>query len=63
VAECPEWDAAGGGEFVPRGKTISERGDWRERDSLAENFNDEIEDWARRSLAANGFSEYRNLKG
>ena len=28
------------------------------RDSLSENFNEEIDAWARRALAANGFGDY-----
>ena len=28
------------------------------RDSLSEMFNDEIDAWARRALAANGFGDY-----
>jgi hypothetical protein len=32
--------------------------DFRHRDSLSENFNDEIEAWARHSLASNGFGDY-----
>ena len=28
------------------------------RDSLSENFNEEIEAWARHSLALNGFGDY-----
>ena len=28
------------------------------RDSLSENFNDELDAWARRALAANGFGDY-----
>jgi hypothetical protein len=32
--------------------------DFRHRDSLAENFNEEIEAWARHSLASNGFGDY-----
>ena len=30
----------------------------RERDSLSENFNDEIEAWARHAIASNGFGDY-----
>jgi hypothetical protein len=58
MTEYPEWNVACEGEIVPRVKTIIERGDWRERDSLSENFNDEIEAWARHSLAANGCGDY-----
>ena len=32
--------------------------DYRERESLSENFNDEIEAWARHALAANGFGDF-----
>jgi len=32
--------------------------DFRHRDSLSENFNEEIEAWARHSLASNGFGDY-----
>ena len=28
------------------------------RESLSENFNEEIDTWARRALAANGFGDY-----
>jgi hypothetical protein len=30
----------------------------RNRDSLSENFNNEIEAWARQALASNGFGDY-----
>jgi hypothetical protein len=30
----------------------------RDRDSLSENFNDEIEAWARHAIASNGFGDY-----
>jgi hypothetical protein len=30
----------------------------RDRDSLSENFNDEIEAWARQAIASNGFGDY-----
>jgi hypothetical protein len=30
----------------------------RDRDSLSENFNDEIEAWARQAMASNGFGDY-----
>jgi hypothetical protein len=32
--------------------------DFRNRDSLSENFNDEIDAWARHCLASNGFGDY-----
>jgi len=32
--------------------------DFRDRESLSENFNAEIEAWARHSLASNGFGDY-----
>lgn len=32
--------------------------DYRERDSLSENFINEIESWARHALSANGFADY-----
>lgn len=32
--------------------------DFRDRDSLSENFNAEIEAWARHSLASNGFGDF-----
>jgi len=32
--------------------------DFRHRDSLSENFNEEIDAWARHSLASNGFGDY-----
>ena len=32
--------------------------DFRHRDSLSEGFNNEIEAWARHSLARNGFGDY-----
>jgi len=32
--------------------------DFRHRDSLSEIFNEEIEAWARHSLASNGFGDY-----
>jgi hypothetical protein len=30
----------------------------RDRDSLSENFNNEIEAWARHAIASNGFGDY-----
>ena len=30
----------------------------RNRDSLSENFNNEIEAWARQAIASNGFGDY-----
>ena len=30
----------------------------KDRESLSESFNDEIDQWARRALAANGFGDY-----
>ncbi len=30
----------------------------RDRDSLSENFNNEIEAWARQATASNGFGDY-----
>jgi hypothetical protein len=32
--------------------------DFRHCDSLSENFNEEIEAWARHALASNGFGDY-----
>lgn len=32
--------------------------DFRQRESLSENFNDEIEAWARHALASNGFGGF-----
>ena len=32
--------------------------DFRQRESLSENFNDEIEAWARHALATNGFGDF-----
>ena len=32
--------------------------DFRHRDSLSENFNEEIDAWARHCLASNGFGDY-----
>jgi len=32
--------------------------DFLQRDSLSENFNNEIEAWARHALAANGFGDF-----
>lgn len=32
--------------------------DYRERDSLSENFVNEIEAWARHALSANGFGDF-----
>ena len=32
--------------------------DFRNRDSLSENFVNEIEAWARQALAANGFADF-----
>jgi hypothetical protein len=31
---------------------------YRDRDSLSENFNNELEAWARHALASNGFGDY-----
>jgi hypothetical protein len=43
-------------EHEPDGEIVEF--DFRHRDSLSENFNDEIEAWARHSLASNGFGDY-----
>ena len=32
--------------------------DFRQRESLSENFNEEIEAWARHALATNGFGDF-----
>ena len=41
-------------------EVIEFKSDWNsdERDSLSEIFNEEIDIWARRALAANGFGDY-----
>ena len=37
---------------------VQSRAQNRDRDSLSENFNDEIEAWARQAMASNGFGDY-----
>lgn len=32
--------------------------DYRQRESLSETFNDEIDSWARHAIASNGFGDY-----
>ena len=46
AAERPDCEIV---KFTPRGMP---------HDSLSEIFNDEIDAWARRALAANGFGDY-----
>ena len=42
----------------PECEVIEFNRDYLERDSLSENFINEIEAWARQALAANGFGDY-----
>ena len=37
---------------------VRSRAQNRDRDSLSENFNNEIEAWARQAIASNGFGDY-----
>ena len=37
---------------------VQNRAQNRNRDSLSENFNNEIEAWARQAMASNGFGDY-----
>ena len=37
---------------------VQSRAQNRDRDSLSENFNNEIEAWARQAMASNGFGDY-----
>jgi hypothetical protein len=37
---------------------VPDRAQDRDRDSLSENFNNEIEAWARHAMASNGFGGY-----
>ena len=37
---------------------VQSRAQKRDRDSLSENFNTEIEAWARQAMASNGFGDY-----
>jgi hypothetical protein len=58
IAECPESNTDREASLVRQVETITRRRDRRDRDSLAEDFKNELEAWARHSLAANGFGDY-----
>ena len=45
-------------EAVRRSRAEKARKEGVDRESLSENFNAEIDAWARRALAANGFGDY-----
>ena len=59
IAEATGLAAGQGRPAEPRepASVFAIRSRTRERDSLSENFNDELEAWARHSLGANGFGD------
>ncbi len=42
----------------PDSEVVEFEHDYLERDSLSENFINELESWARHALAANGFADF-----
>ena len=42
----------------PNAEVVDFEHDYFERDSLSENFINELEGWARQALAANGFGDF-----
>jgi hypothetical protein len=54
----PEFDSESSHVTQQKFEIVQSRTQNRDRDSLSENFNDEIEAWARQAMAANGFGDY-----
>ena len=54
----PEFDSESNHDTQQKLEIVQTRTQSRDRDSLSENFNDEIEAWARHAIASNGFGDY-----
>ena len=54
----PEFDSESNHVTQQKFEIVQSWAQSRDRDSLSENFNDEIEAWARHAIASNGFGDY-----
>jgi hypothetical protein len=54
----PEFDSESNHVTQQKLEIVQSRTQSRDRDSLSENFNNEIEAWARQAIASNGFGDY-----
>jgi hypothetical protein len=54
----PEFDSESNHDTQQKLEIVQTRTQSRDRDSLSENFNNEIEAWARQAIASNGFGDY-----
>ena len=54
----PEFDSKSNHVTQQKLEIVQSRTQSRDRDSLSENFNNEIEAWARQAIASNGFGDY-----
>ena len=54
----PEFDSESSHVTQQKLEIVQSRTQSRDRDSLSENFNNEIEAWARQAIASNGFGDY-----
>ena len=54
----PEFDSESSHVTQQKFAIVQSRAQNRDRDSLSENFNNEIEAWARQAMASNGFGDY-----
>jgi hypothetical protein len=46
------------GRALPRLEVVQDRKPDRDRESLSENFNTELDAWARQAMASNGFGDF-----
>jgi hypothetical protein len=58
LAQNLELDSESNNITQPKLEVVQERKQRSDRDSLSENFNSELDAWARQALASNGFGDY-----